>query len=104
MTSTTTRVFDEIAKLMTNAAGAAQGVRREIDQLVQTRVERALNEIEVVRREDFEVVRDIAIKAREENEALKKRLEALEKQLRPAARKAAPKSGKRPAGKSGKKT
>ena len=81
MTTTSSRFFDEMAKLMTNAAGAAQGVRRELDTLVKTQVERVLNDIGVVRREDFEVVRDMAQKAREENELLSARLAALEARL-----------------------
>ena len=45
MTTTSSRFFDELAKLMTNAAGAAQGVRREIDTLVKAQVERVLNDV-----------------------------------------------------------
>ena len=74
MTTTSSRFFDELAKLMNNAAGAAQGVRREIDTLVKSQVERVLNDMGVVRREDFEVVRDMAQRAREENERLAARL------------------------------
>ena len=78
MTTTSSRFFDELAKLMTNAAGAAQGVRRELDTLVQTQVERVLNNLDVVKREDFEAVKAMAAKAREENDALAKRLAELE--------------------------
>ena len=55
---------------MTNAAGAAQGVRREVDTLVQSQVERVLNDLDLVKREEFEAVRAMAQKAREENDAL----------------------------------
>ena len=85
MTNPSSRVFDELAKLMTNAAGAAQGVRKEIDSLVQTQVERVLNNLDVVKREDFEVVRDMARKAREENDRLAARLSELETKLNPPA-------------------
>jgi BMFP domain-containing protein YqiC len=78
MTTTSSRFFDELAKLMNNAAGASQGVRREIDTLVKSQVERVLNDMGVVRREDFEVVRDMAQRAREENERLAARLSELE--------------------------
>jgi len=78
MTPTSTRFFDELAKLMGNAAGAAQGVRREIDTLVKTQVERVLNELDVVQRSEFEAVKEMAAKAREENDALKQRLAELE--------------------------
>jgi len=70
-----------MAKLMTNAAGAAQGVRREIDTLVQGQVERVLNNLEIVKREEFEVVKAMAQKAREENESLAKRIAELEAKL-----------------------
>ena len=78
MTTTQTRFFDEMAKLMTNAAGAAQGVRREIDTLIQAQLERVLNGMELVKREEFEAVKAMAQKAREENDALSARLSALE--------------------------
>ena len=78
MTTTQSRFFDEVAKMMTNAAGAAQGLRREIDTLVQSQMERLLNNMELVKREEFEVVKAMARKAREENETLSQRLAALE--------------------------
>jgi BMFP domain-containing protein YqiC len=81
MPATNSRFFDELAKLMTNAAGAAQSVRKEVDTLVQTQVERVLNNINVVKREEFEVVRDMAEKARAENIRLEARIEILEKKL-----------------------
>lgn len=81
MTTTQTRFFDELAKLMTNAAGAAQGVRREVDTLVQSQMERVLNNMELVKREEFEAVKTMAAKAREENEALHARIAALEAKL-----------------------
>jgi BMFP domain-containing protein YqiC len=81
MTTTQTRFFDELAKLMTNAAGAAQGVRREIDTLVQAQMERILNNMELVKREEFEAVKAMAQKAREENDALAARLAALEARI-----------------------
>ncbi len=78
MTATSSKFFDELAKLMSNASGAAQGVRKEIDSLVQSQVERILNNLNVVKREEFDVVRDMAEKARSENEALAKRVAELE--------------------------
>ncbi len=78
MTQTSNRVFDELARLMNDAAGVAQGVRREFDVLFRSQAERILRELDVVRREDFEAVKDMARLAREENEALKARIEALE--------------------------
>jgi BMFP domain-containing protein YqiC len=81
MTTTSSRFFDELAKLATNAAGAAQGVRREIDTVVKAQVERVLNDVGVVKREDFDVVRDMAQKAREENDRLLQRVAVLEARL-----------------------
>jgi hypothetical protein len=78
MTQTSNRLFDEMARLMNDAAGVASGVRREFDTLVRAQIERVLREFNVVQREDFEAVKDMARLARDENEALKVRIEALE--------------------------
>lgn len=84
MTQTSNRMLDELARLMTDAAGAAQGVRREMETLMRGQAERFLRDMDLVSREEFEVVKAMARKAREENEALAARLEALEARLRPA--------------------
>lgn len=81
MTTPSSRLFDELAKLMSNAAGAAQGVRREVDLLVKSQVERVLGDLAVVQREEFEAVREMAQRAREENERLKARIAKLEAML-----------------------
>lgn len=81
MTATSSRFFDEIAKLMSSASGAAQGVRKEVDTMVQNQVERVLNNLNVVKREEFDVVRDMAQMARVENEKLSQRIAELEKKL-----------------------
>lgn len=86
MTQTQNRVLDEIARLFTNAAGAAQGVRQEVESVIRSQAERLVADLDLVSREDFEVVRDMARLAREENEALKLRIEALEAQLARKAR------------------
>ncbi|HXI86152.1 MAG TPA: accessory factor UbiK family protein [Parvularculaceae bacterium] len=70
--------FDELAKLMTEAAGAADGVRREAESVIRSRLQRLAADFEFVTRDEFEAVRDMARKAREENEALKARIAALE--------------------------
>lgn len=82
MTQSSNRVFDEFARLMTDAAGAAQGVRREMETLMRAQGERILREMDVVPREEFEAVKAMARKAREENEALAARLDALEAEVR----------------------
>jgi BMFP domain-containing protein YqiC len=77
MTQTTGRVFDEFAKLMTDAAGAAQGVRKEVEGLMRSQGERMLKDMDVVDREAFEAVKAMAEKARAENDALTARLDQL---------------------------
>src|SRR5713226_10568821 len=81
MTQTSNRFFDEMARLMNDAAGVAQGVRREVDTLFRSQAERWLRDLDLVRREEFEAVKDMARLAREENEALKARIATLEAKL-----------------------
>jgi BMFP domain-containing protein YqiC len=81
MTQTSNRIFDEIARLMNDAAGVASGVRREFDTLVRTQADRVLRDLDLVRREEFEAVKEMARLAREENEALQARIAALETKL-----------------------
>lgn len=81
MAQTTGRLFDEFARLMNDAAGVAQGVRREVDTVVRSQAERILREMDIVHREEFEAVKEMARLAREENEALKARIAALEAKL-----------------------
>ncbi|MFJ5368064.1 accessory factor UbiK family protein [Bosea sp. CER48] len=75
------RILDDIARLATDAAGAAQGVRREVETVVKTQIERLLRDLDVVTREEFEAVREMALIAREENDKLAARLAALEDKL-----------------------
>ena len=72
------RMFDEFAKLMTDAAGAAQGLRREGEEFFRAQADRVMANMDVVKREEFEVVREMAIRALDENETLKARIAALE--------------------------
>jgi BMFP domain-containing protein YqiC len=81
MVQTTGRLYDEIARLMNDAAGVAQGVRREIDSVMRTQAERILRDLDLVQREELDAVREMARLAREENEALKARVAALEARL-----------------------
>jgi len=86
MMQTTGRFFDELGKLMTDAAGAAEGVRKEIESVVRAQAERVLHDLDVVQREEFEAVKAMAQKAREENERRNERIAELEAPLakRPA--------------------
>jgi len=77
------RLLDEVARLVTDAAGAAQGVRREVETVVKTQMQRILADMDVVTREEFEAVREMAIMAREENDRLAARLAALESAAKP---------------------
>ena len=81
MTQTSNRFFDEVARLMNDAAGVASGVRREFDTLMRSQAERILRELDLVKREEFEAVKEMARLAREETEALKARVAALEAKL-----------------------
>jgi BMFP domain-containing protein YqiC len=66
---------------MNDAAGVAQGVRREFETLFRNQTERFLRDLDIVKREDFEAVKEMARIAREDNEALKARVAALETRL-----------------------
>lgn len=88
---TRNKVLDDLAQLMTNAAGVAQGMRVEAETALRSLFERWTREANLVGREEFDAVRDMAVKAREENERLEARIAALEARL-------ADKSGERKAG------
>ena len=81
MTETRGRMFDEIGRLMTDAAGMASGLRREVETVVRQQASRILSDLDLVRRDEFEAVRAMASRAREENERLAERLAALEERL-----------------------
>ena len=81
MSSGTTRILDDLAKLMTDAAGSVQSAGKDLETGVKAQVERWLNSMDVVKREEFDAVRDMAIKARDENDALRARIDALEAKL-----------------------
>lgn len=81
MTQTTGRLFDEMARLVNDAAGVAQGVRREAETVAKAQMERFLRDMDLVKREEFEVVKDMVAAARLENERLAARLAELEARL-----------------------
>ena len=86
MVQTTNRFFDEMARLMNDAAGVASGVRREVETIFQAQAERILRNLDVVTREEFEAVKEMAAKARDENERLAARVAELEKKLAAVAK------------------
>ena len=83
MAQTSNRFFDDMARLMTDAAGAADGVRREVETVVKSQIERLLRDMDIATREEVEVLRDMVVAGREENERLATRVQALEAQLGP---------------------
>lgn len=81
MPQTSSRIFDDLAKLMSDAAGAADGMRREVEGVMRAQGERVMGAMDLVQREEFEAVKAMAIKAREENEKLAARLATLETEI-----------------------
>jgi BMFP domain-containing protein YqiC len=75
------RILDELAKLVTDAAGAAQGVRREVETAFKGQAEKILNSMDVVQREEFEAMREMAVKSRAEAKRLAARIDALEARI-----------------------
>ncbi len=85
MTQTSNRLYDRFAQLMNDAASVASGVRREATTMFRSQAERIATDIDLVRREDFETVKEMARLAREENARLEERVAKLEAQLDPGA-------------------
>lgn len=81
MAQTSNRLLDEFARLVTDAAGAAQGVRREVETVVRGQLERLLKDMDLATREEVDVLRDMAAAARDDNERLGARLAVLETRL-----------------------
>jgi BMFP domain-containing protein YqiC len=75
---TRNRILDDLSQLMTNAMGVAQGAKEEAETAMKGIVDRWLADRDLVTRDEFDAVRGMAQKAREENEALRARLDALE--------------------------
>src|SRR5208282_6416350 len=81
MPQTTNRFFDDLSRLMTDAAGLADGARREVETFARTQMERMMAGMDIVSREEFEAVKEMAARARDENEKLAARVAALEARL-----------------------
>ena len=81
MPQTTGKVFDEIAKLMTDAAGAMQGARGEVDNAMRSKAEKVLRDLDIVQRDEFDAVKAMAVKAREENDELRAQIKTLRDEL-----------------------
>ena len=72
------RLFDDLARLMTDAAGAAQGVRREAETVVKAQLERVIRDLDIASREELDVLRDLVTNLQAQNAALTARVSALE--------------------------
>ncbi len=81
MPQTRNQFFDDLAKLATDAAGAAEGARREVESLAKSQIERIVAHLDLPTREEHEAVKAMAAKARDENEALSRRIAELEAKL-----------------------
>jgi BMFP domain-containing protein YqiC len=81
VTQTTNRFLDDLSRLLTDAAGAAQGMRREVETLMMAQRERLLHGMDLVQREELEAVKEMAARARDENDRLSARVSALEAEL-----------------------
>jgi len=81
MPQTRNRFFDDIARLATDAAGAAEGARREVETLVRGQIERLVAHLDLPTREEHEAVKTMAAKARDDNEALQRRIGELEAKI-----------------------
>lgn len=81
MPHTRSRILDDMAKLMTDAAGAAQGVRRDMETMIRSQAERFMRDLDIPTREELEAVKEMARLAREENERLSLRIAELERRL-----------------------
>ncbi|WP_029031752.1 accessory factor UbiK family protein [Salinarimonas rosea] len=75
------RILDDLSRLFSDAAGAAGGVRREIDAVMRAQLERIVKDMDVVSREEYEATREIAVAAREEAQRLALRIDELEARL-----------------------
>ena len=81
MPQTNSRFFDDLSRLMTDAAGLADGARREAQTFARTQMERMMAGMDIVTREEFEAVKEMAARARDDNEKLAARIAALEARL-----------------------
>jgi BMFP domain-containing protein YqiC len=80
------RVFDDFARLMTDASEVAQGMRREAETVMKSQLERLLATMDVVTREEFEAVKQMAAKARDDNKRLSQKVAALEAAIADASK------------------
>ncbi len=87
------RIFDDLAKMMNGVAGTMAGMGREAEGSMREKMREWVGGMDFVSRDEFEAVKAMAVAARDENEALKKRLDALDKGVKPKAAPKAPRAG-----------
>ena len=87
------RIFDDLAKMMNGVAGTMAGMGREAEGSMREKMREWVGGMDFVARDEFEAVKAMAAAARDENEVLKKRLDALEKASKPKAPQKAPRAG-----------
>lgn len=80
--SQSSKIFDDLGRLMNEAAGVADGVRREAETAFKSQMERIVADLDLVKREDFDVVREIVLAQADEIEQLRKELDALKRRKR----------------------
>jgi BMFP domain-containing protein YqiC len=97
MAQTSNRLMDELARLATDAVGAAQGVRREVETVARSQMERLIRDMDIATREEVEVLREMVAASRAENEQLAARLKVLEERLGVAGAEPAAAAQSRPA-------
>jgi BMFP domain-containing protein YqiC len=91
MRDTPNRLLDDVARLFTDAAGMAQGLRREVETLVRVQMERLIRDMDVVSREEHDALRDMVLLARAENDRLNAKIAALEAEIAAISGQKAPK-------------
>jgi len=90
------RIFDDAARVAGGAVGTLAGIRREIESLVRQQLDRLLGQLDLVTRDEFDAVKEMAAAARAEQEELARRVAALEAAARPARRAAKKTAARKP--------
>ena len=82
MSQSNSNLFSKLTEILSETAGAASGVKKEIEIIVKSQVEKLLNDFEVVQRDEFDLIKEIPIKEREKIALLEKKLNEIEKKLK----------------------
>ncbi len=82
MSQSSSNLFSKLTEILSETAGAASGVKKEIEIIVKSQVEKLLNDFEVVQRDEFDLIKEMLIKEREKSTLLEKKLNEIEKKLK----------------------